>query len=91
METTVLTCDGCGCELKERLTFFSGDVDFCEDCIDTAMCHYLSSRDDRPLRSQCKCTDGRIRVIDDEASDAVATCGENRPVHKMVDCEECLF
>lgn len=42
-------------------------------------------------RATClKCEgSGRIRVRDDDASSAQATCGENRTEYKTIDCDCC--
>jgi hypothetical protein len=53
--------------------------DFCIDCLNVI---------DRTRCKNCEGT-GKVREVDIEASNAQATCGENRTQYRTVACQEC--
>ena len=57
-----------------------GVYDFCPECV---------RRLRRAICSKCKGT-GRHREVDVAASQAGASCGENRTEYRTVACQECI-
>ncbi len=92
MQITTVVCDGCGQHPEEDQHMIMSGVDLCMDCYEHAVELYLSSRK-RPLQSECKACDGigSLQAIDEAATDAQATCGENRTQYKTVECDNCKF
>jgi hypothetical protein len=87
-------CDGC-CSIvavKSGFTHVEGK-DLCPSCCRYAIRRYLESRGVKPFKSSCPHCEGtgRLKVVDEEATDAQATCGENRTQYKSEDCRECRF
>jgi len=66
-------------------------IDVCSICIGSVLQNYIDTRGTRPLMSECDCDKGKRRVVDEEKTHAMATCGENRTQHKWVDCKKCMF
>jgi len=79
----VRKCDFCMCDILDKGASFTiqgvGNYDLCETCIAivrTAICR------------NCHGT-GTVREVDHQASDAQATCGENRTVYRTIKCLGC--
>lgn len=89
MIKTTTICDACCNTIKEAFIQVDG-IDLCEKCCNHAVRRYLQGRVLRSECTKCKGT-GKIRIRDDEATFAQATCGENRTQYKMAKCEECTF
>lgn len=93
MEQVRTLCDGCGTILPDGSSVYTdAKVDLCGNCVKCAIQCYLTNRK-RPLRLNCtKCKGkGTHRVVDEEASFAQATCGENRTQYKIEKCPQCVF
>jgi len=91
MEKTTIICDGCCERVEERPVLFKG-IDLCTGCITIAVEAYLLSRNGKRLMGECgNCVGGLTRVVDNERTGAMASCGENRTQYKMVNCDECVF
>lgn len=92
MQKTTIICDACGQQPEEDQHMMMSGVDLCIDCYEHAVESYLSSRK-RPLRSDCDVCGGTgtVRVTDEAATAAQATCGENRTQYKTVKCKKCVF
>jgi len=87
MQETIITCDSCGKKLKEEIRRF--DYDLCERCVESLIKNILKTITLRIDCEGCK-REGKLRVRDDEASDAQASCGENRTVYKTIECDKCF-
>lgn len=103
MKKTTLICDAC-CDIMTnefmRIDDIniqgSGtryDVDLCSKCCRHAIRRYIKSRGIKLLRNSCSecASSGKVRVKDEEATSAQASCGENRIQYKLVECETCKF
>lgn len=94
MEKTTVICDACCDEMKSVFV----QVEFlqlCERCCKRALREVMESRDKAGKKWQSHCSQcdgtGKVRVKDEYASDAQASCGENRIQYKTVRCEKCKF
>jgi len=77
-------CDLCKCDISnESGASFKivgiGDYDFCDECIKIVR---------KAVCKKCH-GEGTVREVDDEASCAQATCGENRTQYRTVKCKCC--
>ncbi len=90
MEETIIRCDSCRKKIPlEDLLELRLDYDLCERCVRSLVDHTLQTT---LLCMDCtKCKGkGKISVRDDDASDAQASCGENRTVYKTIECDNCF-
>ncbi|KKN98976.1 hypothetical protein LCGC14_0142210 [marine sediment metagenome] len=74
-------CDICneGINSEDKGSVSFGIYDLCGNCV--AMVRMATCL-------KCNGT-GKVRVRDNDASCAQATCGENRRVSKTIDCDRC--
>lgn len=92
MQETIITCDACGKKIElEDIPRINLDYDICEICISYLIEKIIKTKV-IILRIDCKKCEGigKLRVRDDEASDAQACCGENRTVYKIIECDNCF-
>ena len=74
-------CNLCGYCIQNDDGASFGCYDLCIECV-----HIVR----RVTCRKCKGT-GRVSEVDQEASAAQATCGENRTQYKTVDCLICYY
>jgi len=75
-------CDLCDLVIdsdKDNGAVSFGVYDFCGICTKNIR---------RAVCLKCKGT-GKIRIVDDDATDRQATCGENRTQYKTIECDRC--
>ena len=72
-------CDLCGIIIDKGFGVSFGVYDLCSECVEAVR---------RAVCLKCKGT-GKMRVRDDDATFAQATCGENRTEYKTVNCDRC--
>lgn len=76
-------CDFCGCEIDDEHSNHNGSscgqYDLCDPCT-------LLAR--RGTCKKCKGR-GRVQVVDEQATRAQASCGENRTQYKSIECNQC--
>ena len=72
-------CDLCDYEISTGQGVSFGSYDLCGPCVTIVRCAVCR-----------KCHGkGAIRVRDDRATSAQATCGENRTQYKNIPCKDC--
>lgn len=92
MQETIIICDACGKKITlEDIPPIDLDNDLCEFCIACLIRQVLKSKV-IVLRKDCPICEGKgkLRVRDDDASEAQASCGENRTVYKTIECRKCF-
>lgn len=93
MRKTTTICDMC-CDTMKSTFMQVDDIDLCSRCCKHVVYQYieLQSNAGKGLRSQCsECNGtGKISVRDNEATNAQASCGENRTQYKTVWCDKCI-
>ena len=72
-------CNFCNRNINGDSGMSFHNYDLCIDCVIIAR---------RMVCRECSGT-GKVRVRDDEATDAQATCGENRTVYRTIECKSC--
>ena len=90
MQETITTCDACGKKLDEqKLPLDIIGYDLCRICIRKLIAQQLELITLRIDCEGCK-GEGKLRVTDYDASDAQASCGENRTQYKIIECNNCF-
>lgn len=73
-------CNFCHTDIEGKDGVSFGPYDLCVECVKLTR---------RAICLKCHGT-GKIRIVDNEATDAQGTCGENRTQYKTVNCGKCM-
>lgn len=94
MTKTEVICDACCSVIKKESVFMEiENLDLCGKCCSYAIQQYLQSRKKKELQSTCSAClgTGKVQEVDEYASSAQASCGENRTQYRTVKCKKCEF